>query len=215
VLFSPWEWAMHRYLYHRVPLRALLPVYLTHHRDHHHVFFPARRFVNHGAEDGSPQAHPSVCRRLAVRLTGRDIVLPDRWVYFISGAGVAGAAAWAATRSPGFCAGIVAGSMVIVRLFGAVHGTIHRPGRHPWVEAQPWFPYLVRHHFIHHVDTEANANFLVPLADWLFGTMRRSLVPEELSRAGITDVAGRCHEAPPGPPPHEFHALVTAIPIRS
>src|SRR5262249_1003441 len=50
--------------------------------------------------------------------------------------------------------------------------------------AQPWFPFLERHHYIHHVDTEANVNFLLPLADWLFGTLRCSLTAEELARHG-------------------------------
>jgi hypothetical protein len=31
---------------------------------------------------------------------------------------------------------------------------------------------------------EANVNFLLPLADWLFGTMRRDLTTEELARHG-------------------------------
>ncbi len=49
------------------------------------------------------------------------------------------------------------------------------------VEAQPWFPFLDRHHYIHHVDLGANLNFLLPLADLLFGTLRRRLTPEELA----------------------------------
>jgi hypothetical protein len=39
------------------------------------------------------------------------------------------------------------------------------------------------------VDTEANVNFLLPLADWLFGTMRRSLTPEELRKHGPLEEA--------------------------
>jgi hypothetical protein len=39
---------------------------------------------------------------------------------------------------------------------------------------------LRRHHYIHHVDTEANANFLVPLADWAMGTLRLSLTDGEM-----------------------------------
>lgn len=31
------------------------------------------------------------------------------------------------------------------------------------VEAQPWFAFLDRHHYIHHVDLGANLNFLLPL----------------------------------------------------
>jgi hypothetical protein len=60
----------------------------------------------------------------------------------------------------------------------------HYPGLHPWLEAQGWFRFLEEHHYIHHVDTEANVNFLLPLADFLFGTLRQQLTPEELARHG-------------------------------
>jgi hypothetical protein len=65
-----------------------------------------------------------------------------------------------------------------------VHDTIHRPGAHPWIERTAWFRFLDRHHYIHHVDTEANVNFLLPLADWLYGTMRRTMTDEEIDRHG-------------------------------
>jgi len=57
------------------------------------------------------------------------------------------------------------------------------------VEAQPWFPFLDRHHYIHHVDLGANLNFLLPLADLLFGTLRRRLTPEELADHGPLEAA--------------------------
>ncbi len=62
--------------------------------------------------------------------------------------------------------------------------TIHRPGSHRIVEAQPWFAFLDRHHYIHHVALGTNLNFLLPLADLLFGTLRRQLTPGELARHG-------------------------------
>ena len=40
VIFSVWEWGFHRYLYHRDRGPALRPIFLTHHRDHHHDFYP-------------------------------------------------------------------------------------------------------------------------------------------------------------------------------
>jgi sterol desaturase/sphingolipid hydroxylase (fatty acid hydroxylase superfamily) len=86
---------------------------------------------------------------------------------------------WGLTGNPFFCAGVGGAGVVLFSLFGKVHGTIHRPGTHPRLEAQPWFAFLERHHYIHHVDTEANENFLVPLADWLFGTLRRSITDQE------------------------------------
>ncbi len=48
----------------------------------------------------------------------------------------------------------------------------------------PWFAFLDRHHYIHHVALGTNLNFLLPLADLLFGTLRRQLTPEELAQHG-------------------------------
>jgi hypothetical protein len=59
---------------------------------------------------------------------------------------------------------------------------------------QGWFLFLDRHHYIHHIDTEANVNFLLPLADLLFGTLRPSLTSAEEARHGTWEAA-RCREA--------------------
>jgi len=55
---------------------------------------------------------------------------------------------------------------------------------HGIVEAQPWFTFLDNHHYIHHVSLGANLNFLLPMADLLFGTLRTQLTPEELRAHG-------------------------------
>jgi len=91
--------------------------------------------------------------------------------------------AWLVTGHRVFL-GVLVALAVVSNLFITVHDTIHRPGSHRLVEAQPWFRFLDNHHYIHHVDTEANVNFLLPLADWLFGTLRRSLTAEELRPHG-------------------------------
>ncbi len=57
------------------------------------------------------------------------------------------------------------------------------------MEAQRWFAFLDRHHYIHHVDLGANLNFLLPLADLLFGTLRTEMSLEELRHHGSLDVA--------------------------
>jgi len=179
LLFSPWEWAMHRYVYHRVLVPALRPAFLTHHRDHHLRFFPPWRFTRDGIMDGSPQAHPSVWARIVSGLISYPVTVPDRWVYFLFGAGIVGGGLGLLTRNPVFLLGIALSSAALARLFGEVHGAIHHPGTRPALERRAFFAALRRHHYIHHVDTEANANFLVPLADWALGTLRRSLTDDE------------------------------------
>jgi hypothetical protein len=80
-------------------------------------------------------------------------------------------------------------SAVLSDLFVRVHDAIHYPGKHAYLEAQSWFKFLDRHHYIHHVDTEANVNFLLPLTDWCFGTLRRTLTAEELAKHGSWEEA--------------------------
>jgi hypothetical protein len=188
VMASPVEWAVHRYLYHRPagPLRRLFDV---HHRSHHQVFFPTSRYVTSGpvrriALSGGrlDAAHDGGLANAATRLAhcafyftlaGLTVCLP----------------AWALTGRMAFLAGAVAGSLLVSDLMVRVHDTIHRPGSHPLVEAQPWFRWLDRHHYVHHVDTEANVNFLLPLADALFGTLRLGLTAGETARHGTWETA--------------------------
>jgi hypothetical protein len=201
LLFSAWEWATHRYVYHRVLLPALRPAFLTHHRDHHWRFFPPWRFTRHDIVDGSPQGHPSVWSRIASRVLSHPVTVSDRWVYFLFGAGIVGGGLGVLTRNPAFLLGIALASAAIARLFGEVHGAIHHPGTRPWLERRTLFALLRHHHYIHHADTEANANFLVPLADWAFGTLRRTLTDQEerhlAARASVIAVANPTLEIDP------------------
>lgn len=175
LVFSAWEWGLHRYLYHRDRGPALRPVYLTHHRDHHYRFFPPWRLRSATVEDGSAGAHPSVWTAVLSRYAGRPIAVSDRLVYLLVGMGLIGGGGAAVTGRPVFVVGVLGAAILIGALFTRVHATIHRPGSHPWLERLPGFAFLARHHHVHHLDTETNANFLLPLADWLYGTLRLSV----------------------------------------
>jgi len=184
VILSVWEWSTHRYLYHRVLCPWLRAVFETHHHDHHIRSFPPWRFSRAGDEGGTPAGGPSsMYRRLLRARLGLDLPVSDRWVYLAFCTLSVGTPVWLLTRRPSFLAGLVLSGLAVFQLFDAVHDTIHHPGRCPWMERQPWFPFLRRHHFIHHLDTEANVNFLLPLADALFGTLRLATTEEEVARA--------------------------------
>jgi hypothetical protein len=100
--------------------------------------------------------------------------------------------AWSATHDRAFVLGLVAATLVVSNLFIVVHDTIHRPRSHRIVEAQPCYPFLDRHHYIHHVDLGANLNFLLPLADLLYGTLRTSVTPAEIATNGtLADAKAR------------------------
>jgi len=77
--------------------------------------------------------------------------------------------------------------IIICDLFVSVHDAIHHPGQFRFLEAQPWYPFIERHHYIHHVDMEANVNFLLPLADWCYGTLRTTMTAVEIARHGTLE----------------------------
>jgi len=184
---SPVEWFVHRFVYHEPVLRPLRPIF-TVHTAHHFAFFPTWRYVTGGParrlaiRRRAPDAHVAPLRNARVRLAHFS------WYMAIS-AVVVWLPVWAATRDTTFLAGLVVSSAVVSNLFIVVHDTIHRPGSHRIVEAQPWFAFLDRHHYIHHVDLGANLNFLLPLADLVFGTLRTQLTPEELNVHGPLEAA--------------------------
>ncbi len=185
---SPLEWLVHRYVYHRDAGPVLGRIHRVH-VAHHWSYFPTWRYVT----DGPPRRIP---------LLGADVRSPQRsflgnaatraahfGFYLTSGMLLIWIPAWWLTGSVPFLVGIVLSSLVLSNLFISVHDAIHRPRSHRLLQAQPWFRFLDEHHYIHHVDPEANVNFLLPLADWLFGTLRRSLSDEELAKHGSREAA--------------------------
>lgn len=184
LVFSVWEWGFHRYLYHRDRGGLLRPLFVTHQREHHLVYFPPWRLVSDTWDDGSAGAHPSVWTPVASTLLGRPVVVSDRLVYLVSGVGGIGCGGALLSGQPGFLWGTCAAGIAITLTFTRVHAAIHHPGSHRWIERLPWFPFLARHHYLHHLDMDSNANFLLPLADWLFGTLRLPEPGVDLLAAG-------------------------------
>jgi hypothetical protein len=189
IVASPLEWWVHRYVYHGRRIPFLRRIYVIHHHGHHHVIFPTWRYVTNGPVRRHPivssspsDLHTAFGRNLRIKLC--------HFAFYMSiGCVCVWLPAWLLTENVGFLAGLIAASAVVSDLFVRVHDAIHYPGRHRFIEAQPWFGFLETRHYIHHVDTESNVNFLLPLADWLFGTMRRTLTPDELRRHGPLEEA--------------------------
>jgi hypothetical protein len=196
VLLTVWqasliEWAMHRYVYHRHFIPFLASIYRVHHSGHHHIFFPPDRYVANGPVNrfaldahGTLHVHSSKWRNLATSLTHFSL-------YMLLGGILIWLPAWQATHNAAFLGGTIAASALISYLFIAVHDAIHHRDLHPFIAALRWFRLLDDHHFIHHVDTEANVNFLLPLGDLLFGTLRLALTSDELARHGSADANRR------------------------
>jgi hypothetical protein len=202
LMASPIEWLVHRYVYHRAKLPPLRAIYEVHHRVHHYVYFPTWRYVTGGPPRRIPvfggdhdTAHSRGMQNALVHLAHFTF-------YMLLAAATVWLPAWLLTGSVPLLVGLGAASVVVSDLMITVHDTIHRPGAHPLLERQGWFRFLDRHHYIHHVDTEANVNFLLPLADWLYGTLRTELTPQELQRHGTWERA-KAHPIGCGEPAHE------------
>lgn len=187
VIASPIEWAVHRYVYHR-SLGFLKRIYSIH-LAHHHLYFPTWRYVTRGPARRIPILASGVRAPQATRLRNAATYLAHYAFYMVLGSVFIWLPGWLVSHSVPFILGSIVGTIVISDLFITVHDAIHRPGSHPLMERQRWFQFLDEHHYIHHVDTEANVNFLLPLADWLFGTLRRELTSGELAIHGTRETA--------------------------
>jgi hypothetical protein len=181
-LASPIEWFVHRFVYHQPVIKALSRIFSVH-TAHHFAYFPTWRYVTGGSarrltlQSDSRTSTETFWGNAAIRLAHFT------W-YMAFGAVFMWLPGWVITKDPVFLSGLIVGSIVVSNLFIAVHDTIHRPGSHRIVEAQPWFAFLDNHHYIHHVSLGENLNFLLPLADLLFGTLRTQLTAEELRAHG-------------------------------
>ena len=202
LLASPLEWLVHRYVYHRAFVPGLRAVYEIHHRVHHYVFFPTWRYVTAGPPRRIPVFRQEHDRAEATD-AGNAAIHLEHWTFYML---IAAAFIWVPALLLGgglpLLVGLVLASVVVSELMISVHDTIHRPGSHPLLEGRSWFRFLDRHHYIHHVDTEANVNFLLPLSDWLFGTLRLSLSEAELRKHG-TWQAAKSRLVGVGEPAHE------------
>lgn len=182
IVASPLEWLVHRYVYHEAVVRPLAAIFKVH-TAHHFTFFPTWRYVT-----GGPARRLAIRSRAPGALTNpwRNGVI--RLAHFIWYMSIGLVAIWTPgyllTHNGWFMVGIIVSSAIVSNLFIVVHDTIHRPRSHRLVEVQPWFGFLDRHHYIHHVDLGANLNFLLPLGDVIFGTLRTTLSTDELARHG-------------------------------
>jgi hypothetical protein len=177
-------------------------IYRIHHHGHHHVFFPTWRYATNGLPrrhpvlgPDAPRLHPPGWRNALTKLSHAAF-------YMGVGAACVWLPAWLLTGRVAFLASLVAANALIADLIVRVHDAIHYPDSHRWLQGRGWFRFLDRHHFIHHVDAEANVNFLLPLADWLFGTLRRSLSEAERRRHGSPE-EGRLRPAGASEPARE------------
>ena len=186
---SIFEWLVHRYTYHRKRFRPLAQIYRIHHQGHHAAIFPTWRYTTNGTVRRHPVSEPDILRLYPAGWRNMISKAAHFTFYMAIGFVFIWTPAWLLTSNQLFLVSIVVTSIIVSDLFVRVHDAIHYPGQFKFVETQPWYPFIDRHHFIHHVDMEANVNFLLPLADWCYGTLRTTLTPAEIAKHGTLEQA--------------------------
>ena len=176
------EWVVHRWIMHR-PSR--LPVsrlaYEHHHRAHHWINFPPDQYIQAGPVQYVPFWTGRLDRVATSRLAWAPTVAAHLAFYSVFAAALVVLPAWLWSGNAVFAWSVTATSVVVLLLFIHAHDAMHYPGLSP-LERFGFFKWLDHHHYIHHIDTGANTNFLLPLGDVLLGTLRRELSAEELRR---------------------------------
>jgi hypothetical protein len=181
-LASPIEWYVHRFIYHQPVIHALSRIYSVH-TAHRYAYFPTWRYVTGGS--ARRLTLQSDVRTTTEKFWGNAAIRIAHFTWYMAfGALFMWLPGWIMTKDPVFLSGLIVGSVIVANSFIVVHDTIHRPGSHRIVESQPWFAFLDNHHYIHHVSMGENLNFLLPMADLLFGTLRTQLTSEELRAYG-------------------------------
>lgn len=174
------EWVVHGRLMHgRTRLPVLRVAYELHHRAHHWLHYRPDGYLKDRVTwvGAFPPRPERATRALVPVLTA----ILGQVAFYGAFAAPLVAAAWLATGNVAFTATFAGGAATIIALAVHLHDAIHCPGLSP-LERTRAFRWLDRHHYVHHVDTRANVNFLLPLGDLLLGTLRRELRADELAR---------------------------------
>jgi hypothetical protein len=177
------EWMVHRWLMHRpTRLPGLRLAYDHHHRAHHWINFPPDQYIQAGPVQYVPLWRGRLDQVATSRVAWTLTVASHFAFYGVFALLSAVLPAWWWTGNVVFAATVSVTAVVLLVLFIRVHDAMHYPGLSPLLERLAFFRWLDHHHYIHHIDTGANTNFLLPLGDLLLGTWRRELTADELRR---------------------------------
>lgn len=182
VIGSIVEWVVHRWIMHRPSrLPVLRLAYEHHHRAHHWVNFPPDQYIQTGPVQYVPLWTGRLDRVATTWVAWGVTVAAHLAFYAVFAVALVVLPAWLWSGNSAFAWSVTATAVVVLFLFVHAHDAMHYPGLSP-LERFAFFKWLDHHHYIHHIDTRANTNFLLPLGDLLFGTLRRTLTAEELRR---------------------------------
>jgi hypothetical protein len=176
------EWLVHRFLMHRSwKPRLLRAIYDLHQRGHHCVHFTPARYVHRGPINYVP-VWPPQPNVLCDSNASRWLSMSAQFVFYGTVTVLAALVPTALlARDAVFMLPFTGTFALEVYLFVRLHDAVHYPGA-TMLDGLPFFGRLDRHHYIHHIDSRASTNFLLPLGDWLFGTLRRETTAAEKAR---------------------------------
>jgi len=187
LLASLGEWSVHRYTMHTPWRNRLLNIpYALHHVAHHWHHYTPERFTHAGPVKYHPTHDPTL---VCATDSARYWVAIQQYIYYIFfGVVFLFLPAWLITENVYFMIGLIPPILWVCVMFVHVHNVTHHPGTR-LMERFGWFHFLKHHHYIHHIDNGSNVNFLLPLCDVLFGTLRTRLLPKEIERWGTYEEA--------------------------
>jgi hypothetical protein len=155
---SFFEWVFHRYWLHRPWLPK--DVFTAHTLVHHQLCKFDDTF--HVTEEEQHEA-------LTFQWWGGPLLIAINCLPWAAVAWTLGAfgvtVPWVA-----FLVGFAATMAVYYAGYEGFHYLMHKPSI-PVIERSGFFQFLKRHHRIHHVHMDRNLNVLLPLADWVLGTL--------------------------------------------
>ena len=175
------EWSVHRYAMHkgnRLPLIRIateLP-----HMAHHWVHVPPDRYL-HSGHINRPSVFAANKTKLCQTTLTRVLTTASHAAFYSLITAPIILFAWLATANIWFTAFMATAAAVFIYLFIRIHDAVHHPGMSR-LEYFRWFWFLDHHHYIHHIDNDANTNFLLPLGDLLMGTLRLELTKVESAK---------------------------------
>ena len=175
------EWSVHRFAMHKGHRLPLIQIATElHHKAHHWVHVPPDRYL-HSGQINRPSVFAADKTKLCQTTLTRVLTTASHSAFYSLITAPIIFFAWLVTTNIWFTALMAATSVVFIYLFIRIHDAVHHTGMSR-LEYFRWFWFLDHHHYIHHIDNDANTNFLLPLGDLLMGTLRLELTKEESAK---------------------------------
>ena len=175
---SFFEWAFHRYWLHRPWLPK--DCFTTHTLIHHQLCKFDDTFHVHDAEQEEALTFAWWGGPTLIAIN----VVP--WVLIVWALSATGLIPFSLVMPA-----MVAGVFVLYYIgYEGFHYLMHKPSI-PWIERGRYFQFLKRHHRIHHFRMDRNLNVLLPVADFLLGSLVSKADEPAGTREGARKLARR------------------------